>query len=82
MQNGLSNINDIITDCEFHWDKQIIGIEAIIKMLKDRQNKKMVISIARDISDKAKKIFASSERFSADMRQALNRDSILTVRIL
>ncbi|CAB4374582.1 unnamed protein product [Rhizophagus irregularis] len=79
MQDGLSNINDIISACEFHWEKQIIEIEAIIKRLEcnEKQNERIVKPIAMNISAKAKKILASSESYSANMRQALNRDSIL-----
>ena len=80
MQTGLFNINEIITLCESHWEKQIVEIEDIIKKL-ERNDKRLIKPIARSISAKAKKIGESSESYSVNMRQALNRDSILPVSI-
>ncbi|GBB99276.1 hypothetical protein RclHR1_03470011 [Rhizophagus clarus] len=69
-------INEIFTPYEYFWECQIIEIELIIKQLEhyDQQTIKL---IARGILTKAKKILASSESYNINMRQALNRDSIL-----
>ena len=80
MQTGLFNINEIISDCESHWEKQIVEIEDIIKKLR-HNDRPLAKFIAKTISARAKKILARSESYGVDMRQALNRDSILPVSI-
>ncbi|PKY39872.1 hypothetical protein RhiirA4_529186 [Rhizophagus irregularis] len=67
IQNSLCNIvNETLSLYEGYWEKQIEEIECII---------------GRSILTRAKKILASSESYNNNMRQALNRDSILTETI-
>ncbi|RIA88689.1 hypothetical protein C1645_825976 [Glomus cerebriforme] len=78
MRAGLKNVNEIITHCESHWETQIVEIEDIIKKLEhnDKNGRRLVKTLARTISAKAKKIRIDSESYSVNMRQALNKDSI------
>ncbi|RIA88688.1 hypothetical protein C1645_877215 [Glomus cerebriforme] len=78
MQKGLEKINEIITDFESHWGKQIVEIEDIIEKLNPsyRDGRRLVRTLARTISAKAKKIRIDSESYSVNIRQALNRNSI------
>ncbi|CAB4425593.1 unnamed protein product [Rhizophagus irregularis] len=76
MHNGLDNIINIISHCEFHWERQIAEIEGIIKQL-GRGEQRMNKLISRDILAKAKKTRANSEGYNFNMRQAINRDLIL-----
>ncbi|RIA88690.1 hypothetical protein C1645_825977 [Glomus cerebriforme] len=78
MQELLENINNNISCFEIYWENQIVEIEDIIKKLEhnDKNGRRLVKTLARTISAKAKKIRIDSESYSVNMRQALNKDSI------
>ncbi|PKC12836.1 hypothetical protein RhiirA5_352475 [Rhizophagus irregularis] len=80
MYNGLNNIVDIISHYELYWEVKIGNIEKIIEKL-EKGEQRMNKFIARSILAKAKKTLASSESYNLSIRQVLNRDLILTVRI-
>ncbi|CAG8494558.1 uncharacterized protein OCT59_017315 [Rhizophagus irregularis] len=73
MHNGLDNIINIISHCEFYWERQIVEIEDIIIKL-ERGEQRMNKLISRNVLAKAKKTRANSEGYSFNMRQAINRD--------
>jgi membrane-bound lytic murein transglycosylase MltF len=81
MQNALGKITVIISYCESHWDMQINKIGDIIKKL-ERNGQGITKPTARSISAKAEDLLAKSESYSVIVRQALNRDLMLAVRIL
>jgi hypothetical protein len=80
MHNGLDKTNVIISYCESHWEKQIIEIENIIKKLECNELRTAKLTV-KSILTKAKKNLEKSESYSVTVRQALNRDLILAVRI-
>ncbi|RGB38210.1 hypothetical protein C1646_812745 [Rhizophagus diaphanus] len=78
IQNSLCNIvNETLSLYEGYWEKQIEEIECVIGRL-ERTEQRIMIPNTRSILTRAKKILASSESYNNNMRQALNRDSILT----
>lgn len=82
MRNGFSNIIcGTIIYCESYWENKIEEIKCFAGKL-ELLEQRILILITRSIVLKAKKILANSESYNDHMRQILNRDSILAVRIL
>ncbi|EXX59565.1 uncharacterized protein OCT59_017316 [Rhizophagus irregularis] len=75
IHNGLDNIINIVSHCEFYWERQIVEIEDIINKL-GRGEQRMTKVISRTILEKSKKTRANSEGYSFNVRQAINRDLI------
>ncbi|CAB4425592.1 unnamed protein product [Rhizophagus irregularis] len=63
MRNGLENVAYTIFRCEFYWERQIIDIEDIIRLL-ERGEQRIIKINSRSILTKAKKICANSEEYS------------------
>ncbi|POG59577.1 hypothetical protein GLOIN_2v1487712 [Rhizophagus irregularis DAOM 181602=DAOM 197198] len=80
IHNGLDNIINIVSHCEFYWERQIVEIEDIINKL-GRGEQRMTKVISRTILEKSKKTRANSEGYSFNVRQAINRD-LIAVRTL
>jgi hypothetical protein len=80
MKTGLFNISGIISICESHWEEQIEEIGAIIKKLEESEQR-IIKPHTRNILVKARQTRTSAKNYSFNMRQALNRDKILVVRI-
>ncbi|CAG8440598.1 3395_t:CDS:2 [Funneliformis mosseae] len=75
MKNCLGNIDMTISQYESYWESQIVEIDDIINKLKrNKDGRRMVKTIARTISDKAKTIHRDSNDYSVVMRDAVNAD--------
>jgi len=74
MQETIKSIQlGIINLCEFHWEKQVLMIEDIIKKL-ERNDKNTLLCTS--ILTKAEKIREDSENYSNNMQQALSKHSV------
>ena len=73
MQETIKSIQmGIINLCEFHWQKQVVMIEDIIKKLERDDKNKLMCKV---ILSKAEKIREDSENYSNSMQQALSKYS-------